>query len=142
MLSSDDQKEIDEASNQKTVWIGGHRLEPEEESWYWVDGSPWTDYNNWYPWYESYQDYRHYYNDATDVKCLKIYREWWYPEDCAYRLSYVCKFHETDPQHLYIIPGENLPQSMSFFMDILGESLVGTKVPGFKVTFNLILQHF
>ena len=128
ILSEDDQRGIDEALQEQDYysiyWVGGRKLNADENSLRWTDGSPWGGYDNFQPYYKPYPDYR----------CLYISRGWWYIYRCTYNMAYVCKLPEiTTSQDIYQLSSFNLSQSLDFYMDVTNDSLGGREVPGFKV---------
>ena len=134
ILSEEDQKEIDKVTPYYTIyWVGGRKLNADEDSLRWTDGSPWGGYDNFQPYYKPYHDYR----------CLYISRGWWYIYHCPYRMGYVCKFPSSKPSlDLYQLSSYNLSQSIDFYVDITDESLGGSEVPGFKVDLPIHNIHF
>ena len=130
ILSEDDQREIEKATQgvYRNYWIGGRKLNADEDSFRWTDGSPRSEYNNYYSWYKPYHAYR----------CLYIYYGWWYLTYCHYYRAYVCKLPTITPsQDLYQLSSYNLSQSVDFYMDVSNDSLGGREVPGFKVVLTI-----
>ena len=126
ILSEDDQREIDEALQgfYGIYWVGGRKLNADENSFRWTDGSPSSGYDNFQRYYRPYHGYR----------CLYIYRGWWYIYRCTYNMAYVCKLPVITPsQDRYQLSSYNLTRNIDFFMDISNDSLGGREVPGFKV---------
>ena len=148
ILSKDEERAISEVSGSRSIWIGAQRnerLPSGKDPWRWTDGSPWSEddgggFSNWWqtPYPCANETYRQSYPLRCDdePKCVFLSFEWWYPDKCDILLPYVCHFSPTKAEASYEFTKDSVGNSINIFMDLSMESLQGSEVPGFKVTFK------